>query len=77
MGRVIHARLDDESDRLLRRLRRSSGQNDSAIVREGLRALDAAGKKSVLSQVTGVGKFSSGIPDLATDKKHMRGFGKS
>jgi hypothetical protein len=26
---------------------------------------------------TGAGKFDSGIPDLATNKKYMEGFGKS
>ena len=28
-------------------------------------------------KIVGTGKFSSGIPDLATNKKHMEGFGKS
>jgi hypothetical protein len=28
-------------------------------------------------KITGAGKFNSGIPDLATNKKHMEGFGKS
>jgi hypothetical protein len=28
-------------------------------------------------KITGAGQFDSGIPDLATNKKHMEGFGKS
>ncbi len=28
-------------------------------------------------EITGAGQFNSGIPDLATNKKHMEGFGKS
>ncbi len=28
-------------------------------------------------KITGAGQFNSGIPDLATNKKHMEGFGKS
>lgn len=38
------------------------------------------GKKNGKPQkikITGAGQFNSGIPDLATNKKHMEGFGKS
>jgi hypothetical protein len=28
-------------------------------------------------KIIGTGQFDSGIPDLATNKKHMEGFGKS
>jgi hypothetical protein len=36
------------------------------------------GKKSVKRRkIIGSGKFDSGISDLATNKKHMEGFGKS
>jgi hypothetical protein len=26
-------------------------------------------------RIAGIGKFSSGVSDLATNKKHLRGFG--
>lgn len=37
------------------------------------------GKKKTAKRLkfTGAGQFNSGIPDLATNKKHMEGFGKS
>ena len=41
-------------------------------------AQSANGKKnSKRLKITGAGQFDSGIPDLATNKKHMAGFGKS
>ena len=33
-----------------------------------------AGKRR---KIIGTGQFNSGIPDLATNKKHMEGFGRS
>ena len=36
------------------------------------------GKKSARPRrIVGTGRFSSGVPDLATNKKHMEGFGRS
>jgi len=36
------------------------------------------GKKAgKVRNIIGTGQFRSGIPDLATNKKHMEGFGKS
>ena len=41
-------------------------------------AVPANGKKNGKRlKIIGAGKFNSGIPDLATNKKHMEGFGKS
>ena len=40
MSRIIHARLDVETERLLRELERRLGWNDSRVVREGIRALN-------------------------------------
>ncbi len=40
------------------------------VVREGIRLLAATQPKS--RKVAGLGKFSSGIPDLGSDKKHLR-----
>jgi len=33
--------------------------------------------KAARIKITGAGKFHSGVPDLATNKKYMEGFGKS
>ena len=34
-------------------------------------------KRTKRLKIIGTGMFDSGIPDLATNKKHMEGFGKS
>jgi hypothetical protein len=76
MSRVIHARLDADTDSLRDALQKRLGWNDSQIVREGIKALSvlvpAGGKRKIIGQ----GRYKSGIPDLATNKKHLEGFGK-
>jgi hypothetical protein len=75
MSRVIHARLDAETERMLRRLERRFGWTDSQVVREGIKVLNgllARGPRRVI----GLGRFSSGIPDLGSNKAHLKGFGR-
>jgi hypothetical protein len=75
MSRMIHARLDAETERILRRLERRLGWNDSQVVREGIKALNgltARGRRRVI----GLGRFSSGVPDLGSNKTHLKGFGR-
>ena len=75
MRNAIQARLDPESRKRLKRLMRATGWSASDAVREGLRLLSAVrgGKKR---KIAGLGRFASGIPDLGSDKKHLKGFGK-
>jgi len=76
MGTAIQARLDPESRKRLRQLMRATGWSASDAVREGLRLLTAVhggGKRRVIA---GLGKFSSGIDDLGSNKSHLKGFGK-
>lgn len=73
---IVHARLDPETQAILERLRRRTGLRDSELIRRALRAFDAA-PDSGASRIVGVGKFSSGVPDLGSDKRHLRGFGES
>lgn len=75
MEKVVHARLDAETRRLLERLRRQTGLNDSSLVREGLRALASLTLASPGRMPVGIGKFESGIPDLGSNRKHLDGFG--
>ena len=75
MGKLVHARLDAETRRLLERLRRQTGLNDSSLVREGLKALASLTLPARGRMPVGVGKFESGIPDLGTNRKHLEGFG--
>jgi len=76
MASTIQARLDHESEELLRRLTRKTGWSPSQIVREGLRLLASChagkGKRALIGQ----GKFASGAGDLASNKAHLKGFGQ-
>jgi hypothetical protein len=78
MPSSIHARLDDETSAMRDLLKRSEGWTDSEIVRRGIKLLAAVTPKpSRKHRFTGVGKYDSGIPDLATNPKHLDGFGES
>lgn len=55
---------------------RELGWSPSKIVREGLRILEASYLHRKKRGVIGLGKFSSGIPDLGSNKKHLRNFGR-
>jgi hypothetical protein len=77
MSSTIHARLDEDTQAIRERLKRSQGWTDSEIVRRGIQLLAAATPVRGKRRFTGVGKYDSGIPDLATNKAHMAGFGKS
>lgn len=75
MTKVVHARLDEETQRLLERLRRRTGLNDSDLVRRGLRALADSELPPRGRMPVGVGRFESGVPDLGSNKQHLKGFG--
>jgi hypothetical protein len=79
MKPYIHARLSPEDRAVLEQLKQVSGYTESQILRRGLRlvaeelrarpsALDVAGRS--------VGKFKKGPKDLATNRKHLEGFGE-
>jgi len=76
MRAKIQARLDEKSKRLLSALVREYGWTPSQVVREGLHALEAARLRRKKKAVIGLGKFRSGVPDLGSNKKHMKGFGR-
>ena len=79
MKSYIHARLGKEERTLLEELKKSTGRSESDLVRHGLRLIlqELKPKKSAL-QLAGrsVGKFKKGPADLATNKKHLDGFGE-
>lgn len=77
MAASIHARLDDDTAALRDELKRSEGWTDSEIVRRAIKLLAAATPPTKRRKFAGAGKYHSGIPDLATNKAHMEGFGKS
>ena len=76
MGKVVQARLDDETDALLREIRGRTGLSESAIVRRGIRALAALPMAEGGPRVIGVGRFQSRTRDLGSNKAHLAGFGR-
>ncbi len=74
MGRIVHARLDAETQRLLEGLRRGTGLTDSELIRRGIQSLPYL--KARQRRIVGLGKFKSGLSDLASNKAHLRGFGR-
>ena len=77
MGKIVHARLDPESERILARLCRRTGWRDSDVVRRGIRALESVSWGHPSKEIFGLGKFRSGVRDLGSDNRHLRGFGRS
>ncbi len=77
MKTSVQARLDPESSEALEKLSRRLGLSHSEVVRASLRLMlkQHAAPKGI--KIIGAGKYASGIGDLATNKKHMEGFGLS
>jgi hypothetical protein len=72
----VQARLDRRSQVALERLVRRLGWSPSRVVREGVHLLAACYGGYSTNRVIGVGRFASGLPDLGSNKKHLRGFGR-
>ena len=76
MASVIYARLDDESNSLRIELQKQFGWTDSQIVREGIKSLSALVRSRGKRKIVGLGRFKSGVSNLGSSKKHVRGFGR-
>lgn len=76
MRSVVQARLDDHSRKTLARLVKQLDWSPSKVVREGLRLLAACQPKNGRRPIIGLGKFESDVPDLGSNKAHLRGFGR-
>jgi hypothetical protein len=75
MNTTIQARLDHRSQVALEGLVRRLGWTPSRVVREAIYLLGTCyGTPS--KKVIGVGRFASGVPDLGSNKKRLRGFGR-
>ena len=57
----------------LERLRRG-GLSTSEVIRRGIQLVER--ERPAQPRLVGVGMFDSGIADLATNKKHLEGFGQ-
>jgi len=73
---TVQARLDRRCQVALERLVRRTGWSPSRVVREGVRLLAACHGVPSAKRVIGVGRFASGRSDLASNKKHLRDFGR-
>ena len=76
MSSTIQARLDQPSQKALAKLVKRLGWSPSKVVREGLRLLAACHVTGGRRTIHGQGKFASGVGDLSSNKKHMKGFGR-
>ena len=76
MRSVVHARLDEETSDLLARLRRRLIQTDSEIIRRAIRTMATLELRSGGTSIVGLGAFEAGVPDLGSNKKHLKGFGR-
>jgi hypothetical protein len=75
MKAIVQARLDEETQAALERLVQFRGMKPSEVVRESIRLMDKHHAAPARPRLIGIGEYESGIPDLATNKKHMQGFG--
>ena len=75
MTKIVQARLGDESVKYLKILK-DDGYSESEAIREGIKllSLTVIGKKANKT-IIGLGQFQSGVKDLGSNKKHLRGFG--
>lgn len=80
MKNYVHARLGPEERKILRELKKKTGETESNLVKTGLRLVyqkEVQTRKSLLELAgDSVGKFSSPYTDLSTNPKHMEGFGE-
>ena len=76
MGATVQVRLDKESEAALQQLVRANGWTASQAVRDALLKAAEQQKPKPRPRLVGIGCVSFGPGDLATNKKHMEGFGK-
>jgi hypothetical protein len=76
MKQTVQARLDADAQKTIALFARRFGWTPSRVVREGLRLLTASHPAVGRPRIVGMGKFSSGVLDLGSNKKRLRGFGR-
>jgi hypothetical protein len=76
MGTMVQARFDTKAEAALKKLIRANGWTTSQALRECvLRVYEQTAAKP-RPRLIGIGCVDFGPGDLATNKKHMEGFGK-
>lgn len=76
MARVVQARLDDKTEKLLGELRRRTRLSESELVRRAIRSLAVIPAPTGGPRVIGIGRFASGVRDLGSNKAHLKHFGR-
>lgn len=76
MGKIIHARLDDETSEMLRDLVAKLESSESHVIREALKHFAATVPTGGKKKIIGLARFKSGVSDLGSNKRHLSGFGK-
>ncbi|HTX76074.1 MAG TPA: hypothetical protein VMD29_07720 [Terracidiphilus sp.] len=76
MGSTVQTRLDRETLELMQRLN-YQGFKTSEILRKGVHLFAREVGEACPIHIIGLGEFDSGIPDLASNKKHLEGLGRS
>ncbi len=73
--KVVQSRVGDETLKYLEMLKKD-GYSESEAIREGIKllSLTVVGKNTP-KKIIGLGQFQSGIKDLGSNKKHLKGFG--
>lgn len=76
MGTSVRATLDVKSSDALERLVARLGWSRSEVIRAAILQFEASCPTASRHRVIGTGRFKSGIPDLATNKKHLEDLGR-
>ena len=74
--RTVSFKLPEDLDDALNELARSRGSSRSALVREALESLAKGRRRSVTSLAGKLVGSVEGATDLATNRKHMSGYGR-
>lgn len=74
--RTVSFKLPEELDDALNELARSRGASRSALVREAIESLAKSKRRSVTSVAGNLVGSVEGPTDLASNRKHMSGYGK-
>jgi antitoxin component of RelBE/YafQ-DinJ toxin-antitoxin module len=76
MKATVQARLDKETRAILKGLVENTGLRTSDVVRKGIHLVAREAEVNRPFRIIGLGEFDSGISDLASNKKHLEGYGK-
>lgn len=74
--RTVSFKLPEALDDALNDLARTRGSSRSALVREALESLAKGKRRSVTALASDLVGSVEGPTDLATNRKHMAGYGK-